>query len=187
MTEGGTEIYQVFAEGAERGVVRNDDIGSDGGRRGQQFFGAAADFDLFPERLEHGPECNGIGGRRYRCGCRHGGGGACVASDIGATDAYVGVSATLAVTESETDMAVLTATGIRQKRVTLNIAGHTGNWYFKQTTPAGGLCSSVQTGSSATIGNRFTGLTGNTKYVFTAYSDAACQNEMDATDEFDDA
>ena len=78
----------------------------------------------------------------------------------------------------------LIATNIRQKRVTLNIAGHTGNWYFKHTTPTGGQCSSVQTGSSVTIGNRFTGLTGNTTYVFKAYSDSACQNELAIATEF---
>ena len=59
----------------------------------------------------------------------------------------------------------VTATG-----ATLTIAGHSGDWWYKHTTPTGGTCSaSAVTGTSATLT-----LTANTAYTFAAYSDASC-------------
>ena len=58
---------------------------------------------------------------------------------------------------------------------TLTIANRSGNWHYKHTTPAGGDCSSTaQTGTTANL----TGLNPNTRYIFSAYSDAGCNNRL---------
>ena len=57
---------------------------------------------------------------------------------------------------------------------TLTITNQTGNWYYKYTSPGGGQCSSAGSGTTATA----TGLTANTTYTFTAYSDSYCNTEL---------
>ena len=53
--------------------------------------------------------------------------------------------------------------------------GHTGDWYYKYTSPAGGSCSaSAVTGTSVDL----TGLDGNTSYTYKAYSDSGCNTEL---------
>ena len=71
----------------------------------------------------------------------------------------------------------LTVTAITATGATLNIANHSGNWYYKH---AGGTCSSVVNTTSTTVGS----LTANTSYTFTAYSDSACATELDAAPAF---
>ena len=64
----------------------------------------------------------------------------------------------------------LTASNVAATTATLTIAHHTGNWWYKHTTPTGGVCSTnAVTGSSATVT-----LSGNTSYTFAAYSDSSC-------------
>ena len=91
------------------------------------------------------------------------GGGTGAASD--ASDAAQPIGPELTVT-------AITATG-----ATLNIANHTGDWYYKH---ASGTCSSAVSGSSTTVGS----LTANTSYTFTAYSDSTCATELDTASAF---
>ena len=64
----------------------------------------------------------------------------------------------------------LTATGAK-----LTIAGHSGDWYYKYTSPSGGTCSSAVSGASATVT-----LTAGS-YIFAAYSDASCTSLLATT------
>ena len=52
----------------------------------------------------------------------------------------------------------------------LSINWHTGDWYYKQTYPTTGTCSSAVSTRSTQLSN----LTANTVYGFTAYSDSNC-------------
>ena len=64
----------------------------------------------------------------------------------------------------------LTSSSVTATGATLTIANHTGNWYYKYTSPSGGTCSSsAVTGSSTTVT-----LTAGTTYTFAAYSDSSC-------------
>ena len=68
---------------------------------------------------------------------------------------------------------------------TLRISHHSGAWYYKQTTPAGGVCSSqIQATSTATT-TPITGLSPGTDYTYKAYSDSTCTTEL--TDDARDA
>ena len=64
----------------------------------------------------------------------------------------------------------LAASAITKTTATLILSGHVGNWYYQYTAPTGGTCSSVQTGTTASLTNLTTGTT----YTFTAYSDSTC-------------
>ena len=64
----------------------------------------------------------------------------------------------------------LTTSNVKGTSVTLTVANHTGNWYYKYTSPNGGTCSSAQTGATAEV----TGLDAGTTYTFKAYSDSTC-------------
>ena len=72
----------------------------------------------------------------------------------------------------------LTASSVEATSATLTIADHSGNWYYKHTTPSGGQCSSAVTGTSTSVT-----LTSGTSYTFKAYSDSNCTsaNELDST------
>ena len=78
----------------------------------------------------------------------------------------------LATASSFTTLHTLTASNVGATTATLTIGStHTGDWYYKHTTPSSGTCSSIAvTGSSANL----TGLTGNAAYIFAAYSDSGC-------------
>ena len=67
----------------------------------------------------------------------------------------------------------LTAGGITGSGATLTLAGHSGNWYVKQTAPApAGTCSSAISGATHTL----SGLSPITAYTFAAYADSGCAN-----------
>ena len=68
----------------------------------------------------------------------------------------------------------LTATG-----ATLTIANHTGDWYYKHTSPEGGTCSCPVSGASATVT-----MTANTDYTFAAYGEVSCSSLLAKTIEF---
>ena len=53
-----------------------------------------------------------------------------------------------------------------------------GEWYYKQTYPTDGTCSSVVTNVNVTTSTPLSNLTPNTLYGFTAYSDSACTTEL---------
>ena len=63
----------------------------------------------------------------------------------------------------------LTASNVAATTATLTIAHHTGNWYYKHTG-AGATCDGPVSGTSKAL----TGLTANTTYTYSAYSDSAC-------------
>ena len=72
----------------------------------------------------------------------------------------------------------LTAGSLLGTDVTLNLAGHAGNWYVKKTTPApAGDCSTAISGTS----HNLSGLAHSTAHTYAAYTDAACANVMAAT------
>ena len=53
---------------------------------------------------------------------------------------------------------------------TLTLTGHTGNWWVKQTLPAGGTC----TAGEADFSHALSGLTSVTAYDYAAYRDSTC-------------
>ena len=72
--------------------------------------------------------------------------------------------------------ATLTASDASATTVKLTIDNHTGEWYYKYTSPAGGNCSSAVSAGTTTA--RATGLVYNTSYTFAAYSDNGCSAEL---------
>ena len=62
----------------------------------------------------------------------------------------------------------------------LTVANHSGNWYYKYTTPSGGQCSSLVAGSTAVA----SGLQSSTSYIFKVYSDSGCTTELAAAPAF---
>ena len=65
----------------------------------------------------------------------------------------------------------LTTGSVHHDEVTLTLSGHVGDWYYRYTSPQGGPCSQLVTGTNTL---RLLGLTGGTRYVFEAYSDSSC-------------
>ena len=68
----------------------------------------------------------------------------------------------------------LTASAVTQTSATLTLAGHTGNWYLKETSPSTGTCSSAISGGTHSLSS----LTGGTTYTYKAYSDSTCSTEI---------
>ena len=68
----------------------------------------------------------------------------------------------------------LTASAVTATTATLTIKNHEGDWYYKYTAPTGGQCSSVQTGTTASLAT----LTPGTNYTFKAYSNSSCSTEL---------
>ncbi len=60
--------------------------------------------------------------------------------------------------------------------LTLNLTSHSGAWWYKYTTPAGGSCSSQVAAGTTTA--TATGLAPDTSYTFKAYDDNACSTEL---------
>ena len=83
-------------------------------------------------------------------------------------------------TETPPDPPALTSSAVEATTATLTLANHTGDWYYKHTTPSNGACSSAVNGTTVDLSN----LTGGTSYTYKAYSDSACSTELttDATD-----
>ncbi len=71
--------------------------------------------------------------------------------------------------------ATLTASDVEDDTATLTIASHSGNWYYKYTSPSNGSCS-----SDAVSGNTvdLSDLSTATSYTFKAYSDSGCQTAV---------
>ena len=63
----------------------------------------------------------------------------------------------------------LTVSNVGMTTATLTIAHHTGNWYYKHTN-TGATCEGPVSGTSKEL----TGLTANTSYTYSAYSDSGC-------------
>ena len=72
-------------------------------------------------------------------------------------------------------VAWLTAGSVTPTGATLTLAGHSGAWYVKKTSPSpAGTCSASIAGTTHAL----TTLSANTIYTYTAYSDAACANAI---------
>ncbi len=97
------------------------------------------------------------------------------------------VNATGDGVESDASAAVvpdrtLTAGSVEATTATLTIANWTGDWHYKHTVPSGGTCSAaVPAGTSAAD---LTGLSGNTNYTYSAYSDSLCTTELASASSF---
>ena len=73
----------------------------------------------------------------------------------------------------------LTAGAVIDTTATLTIAGHTGDWWYKYTAPAGGSCSAnAVSGASVDLRD----LSSNTNYTFNAYGDSGCTKELASED-----
>ena len=76
------------------------------------------------------------------------------------------------------DVAWLTASNVAGTTATLNLAGHSGDWYVKQTAPTPvGSCESAGSGATHNLSN----LNPSTAHSFTAYSDSGCANAVAVT------
>ena len=73
---------------------------------------------------------------------------------------------------------VLTASGITGTAATLKLQGSSAAWYYKRVagTPADTTCNTVAAGTSTAS---LSGLTANTLYGYTAYSDSTCSTAID--------
>ena len=72
--------------------------------------------------------------------------------------------------------ATLTASSVEANTATLTLSGHTGDWYYKQTAPTDGTCSTVV--SSGTWTASLASLNAGTNHTFKAYSDNGCNTEL---------
>ena len=91
-------------------------------------------------------------------------------SDSGCTT----VLATAAATSTLAPAVTLTAGDATATSLKLTIANHSGNWYYKYTTPSGGQCSSAVSGTTAVA----SGLQNSTSYIFKAYNDSGCNTVL---------
>ena len=71
--------------------------------------------------------------------------------------------------------ATLTVSSVTHHSATLTIGNHTGDWYYKATTPTSGVCSAT---AVTTASLDLADLAGNTSYTFTAYSNSTCATEL---------
>ena len=88
------------------------------------------------------------------------------------------VSGNMTSPSSSADVAWLTASNVRGTTATLDLAGHSGDWYVKRTAPTpAGSCESAGSGTTHSL----SGLTVSTSHTFTAYADSSCANAMATT------
>ena len=70
----------------------------------------------------------------------------------------------------------ITFTNVTATTATLNLANHNSAWYYKQTAPTVGTCSTVI--SAGTNSKTITGLNKSASYTFGAYSDSGCSDVL---------
>ncbi len=68
----------------------------------------------------------------------------------------------------------LTPSSLTTTTATVTLAGHTGNWWLKETSPATGACAAGE----ADFSHALSSLTSGTTYTYTAYSDSACADSI---------
>ena len=86
---------------------------------------------------------------------------------------YSGKTATLKVTENDNEPQL--SVSVTATTATMTLSNHTGNWYYKKGSGGSVTCEGPVTGTSKTV----TGLTKNTSYPFSAFSDSACATQLD--------
>ena len=92
--------------------------------------------------------------------------------------AYRDPACTAVVTSATfTTLKTLTASNVTDTTATLSIAGHTGAWYAKYTSPAVGTCSSAINEDATDLMS----LIRNATYTFEAYSDSGCTTVIGRT------
>ena len=178
VTEGGTETYTVSlnskpdadvtvtisrGSGGDSDLTVDTDSGTEGNQNTLTFtkdnyataqevkVAAAADGDILHGTAEFTHEAAGGG--------------------------YGGESETLAAAELDSGAPALTVSGVTHNAATLNLANHTGDWYYKYTAPAdppGGCSLAVSTGTK-----NLTNLATGTAWTYRAYSDSQCAVELD--------
>ena len=80
---------------------------------------------------------------------------------------------------TDTPSASLSVSNVGATKATLNLANHSGAWYYKANT---GSCEGpVSSGTTTKIP---TGLTKGNSYTYKAYSDSGCGAELAAADDF---
>ena len=81
-------------------------------------------------------------------------------------------------TETFTTLTVtLTASAVTATTATLTISNHTAAWWYKQTSPVAGACTSV---AANTATASLTELTSGTVYTYAAYSYSGCSTPLDS-------
>ena len=75
----------------------------------------------------------------------------------------------------------LAVSSIEHASATLTLNNWSGDWYYKHTTPSTGSCVGTAVSTPST---NVTGLTGNTSYIFKAYSNSGCSTELTAASSF---
>ena len=80
-----------------------------------------------------------------------------------------------------TNTVSLTASNVTYYGATITLAGHTGDWWYQQTTPSSSDCTKIVSPGTT---ESFTGFEPGVSYTYKAYSDATCTTELtsDATD-----
>ena len=80
-----------------------------------------------------------------------------------------------------TNTVSLTASNITYYGATITLTGHTGDWWYQQTTPSSSDCTKIVSPGTT---ESFTGFEPGVSYTYKAYSDATCTTELtsDATD-----
>ena len=74
-------------------------------------------------------------------------------------------------------VAHLSVSNVAGTTATLNLAGHSGDWYVKKTAPTpAGACSSAISGATHDLSN----LSAGTTYTYTAYSGSGCSTVLDS-------
>ncbi len=94
----------------------------------------------------------------------------------GSCSTALATAASFTTPEKSLTWSALTAT-----TVTLNIAGHTGNWYGQANKAPHTSCSNTAL-TDTTVA--LSGLSVNTRYTYTAYSDNTCSTKIAATEAF---
>ena len=74
--------------------------------------------------------------------------------------------------QSTPDVPALAANSVEASTMTLQLTAYDLNWSYKRTTPSGGSCVAVPTGTSKQV----SGLSSNTIHQFTAYGGRDCAN-----------
>ena len=74
-------------------------------------------------------------------------------------------------TETPPDPPALTSSAVEATTATLNLANHSGDWYYKHTTPSNGACSGKV---AAGAGTADLTVSAGTSYTYAAYSDSGC-------------
>ena len=99
---------------------------------------------------------------------------------VRATNATGTSAASAASDDAQPSTKSLSPSKIKATTVTLTIGGHTGNWYYKANVGPHATCKGPVTGSSVDL----TGLSSNTSYTYTAYSDSGCSTAVVAASPF---